>query len=1439
MIRKEKLETLQRLLREEESKPIQKPIAAVDDEKLSLSIQQSLSRIGVIPPFHHDNPTKPTWKRTIGPSMYSLPTSAPALTTLVPLDSLPQNQRDKCIAQMGKENDDDNALVEIPLSSLIPQDVTANESGRSVDQLPSHRPLTGNLSSKLTEYTRGQVGVRRPFRPGGMEHDDLDETMSQEEEKQQGVYPPHCSPNDIDTAYQVLEKGSIASWKDGTILTSPPGASFHIGLDLSHVHKDLHFQKGCDGVHKSIEALSIHEEEGEEPLSKGELSQNKVAVSLWNDPSLFEDDSLFGEDSASSSDEESTIDSDINEDDNELENESNGPDNMEPSSASGSMERNIIPSDDDKMPHDHDVNDIDAFLDEIVATKTVSRVEQVMISKKRASSNINIHNPLTIAEETKSTKDRKSWAVTTQLDVSDFYSVIPNPAITYPFELDGFQKQAIARLERRECIFVAAHTSAGKTVCAEYAIALARKHCTRAIYTSPIKALSNQKYRDFKDKFGDDVGLITGDLQINADSSCLIMTTEILRSMLYRGADLIRDIEWVIFDEVHYINDTERGVVWEEVIIMLPDYVNMIFLSATTPNTIEFSDWIGRTKKKPVYVIKTDYRPVPLSHHLYAGRKLHLVCEGKSGFLDKGWKDASLSLLPASERNKIEQKGKQATTAGTTKSRSLPVRRVTGSAHAAWQQSGSRQDWTSLVKFLEREMLMPAVVFSFSKKKCEEIANMLRTMDLNTATERNAAHAFAVQTMKRLSPRDASLPQVISTCEMVKRGIGVHHGGLLPILKEMVEILFSRNLIKVLFATETFAMGVNMPARAVVFNSIRKHDGTKFRVLEPGEYTQMAGRAGRRGLDSVGTVIMCCFGEEPPPQLTLRNMLTGSSTKLQSQFRLTYNMILNLLRVEDMTVEGMIKRSFSEFATQRALAANDYPSLLRRGTRALTKLEKEFEESIDIRSDAEDIVDYFHASSELLASNHDALSYLINCVGETAGGALTPGRILLVTSARKKGFTRAPAIVVKAPAFSSAYDTNSHPLVCIVLLPCTYTFSQQTGNENPQEFHLNYVGVSKKRHFIYSSIELNEILCVTTHKHKIDENKIYKGKDAHHGNNIGRLKSSSFFDAKPILRNDDDFGFGNIKTHGSRGAGPAEGLLLDKIVGILIDSEREEMNLGIPVIEFRDCLRGSNQGDDILHFGDLCSRISQTSSLLRSFQSHRSSSLEQHYKTVEKMESLRGAIQNLKHLLSNESLQLFPDFLQRKSVLHSLGYVDENETVKVKGRVACECNTCDELVITEIIFDGVLNELDPPEIVAALSALIFQEKIDRDLDSELPIKLRETCERMHNIAMELGQLQKDHGLIIEPKDYADNALNFGLVHVVYDWARGLPFSNICQLTSVQEGSIVRTIVRLDELCREVRNCSRVVGSPTLFRKMEEASMCIKRDIVFASSLYVT
>lgn len=266
------------------------------------------------------------------------------------------------------------------------------------------------------------------------------------------------------------------------------------------------------------------------------------------------------------------------------------------------------------------------------------------------------------------------------------------------------------------------------------------------------------------------------------DSTCLIMTTEILRSMLYRGADLIRDIEFVVFDEVHYVNDSERGVVWEEVIIMLPAYVNLIFLSATTPNTFEFSDWIGRTKRRRVYVIKTNYRPVPLSHFLWANLKLHKIKEGNSAFLDKGYQEASIALRPKDKQN--------SGSGGKQKQKQKVVQKSTsrGPQNMAWQAQGGKSQWMSLIRFLEREDLTPTVVFSFSKKKCEEIANMLRSLNLNTASESGSIQKFTLQTIARLSPIDQSLPQVLTVCEMVKRGIGVHHGGLLPILKEMVEV---------------------------------------------------------------------------------------------------------------------------------------------------------------------------------------------------------------------------------------------------------------------------------------------------------------------------------------------------------------------------------------------------------------------------------------------------------------------------------------------------------------------------------------------------------------------------------------------------------------------------------------------------------------------------
>lgn len=612
-----------------------------------------------------------------------------------------------------------------------------------------------------------------------------------------------------------------------------------------------------------------------------------------------------------------------------------------------------------------------------------------------------------------SRKGGREWAhmVDVNREISNFRELVPEMAREYPFELDTFQKEAVYHLEHGDSVFVAAHTSAGKTVVAEYAIALAAKHMTKAIYTSPIKALSNQKFRDFRLTF-DDVGILTGDVQIRPEASCLIMTTEILRSMLYRGADLIRDVEFVIFDEVHYVNDLERGVVWEEVIIMLPEHVTLILLSATVPNTYEFASWVGRTKKKDIYVISTPKRPVPLEHYLWGGKSMYKIVTADKKFLENGWKDANDAITgkdkvkpppakdetqgsrggargaPGRGQNQRGGRGQQGgQRGGAQRGGGPPAQRGRGNIARTGRGGGrttaaqDRNIWVHLIQHLRTKELLPACIFVFSKKRCEENADALSNLDYCTAKEKSAIHMTIEKSLARLSLEDRELPQIRRLRELLGRGIAVHHGGMLPIVKEVVEILFAKSLVKVLFATETFAMGLNLPTRTVVFSGFRKHDGRAFRDLLPGEYTQMAGRAGRRGLDPVGTVIIVTPGADEAPQVSrLRQMMLGDPTKLRSQFRLTYNMILNLLRVEALKIEEMIKRSFSENATQALLPEHEKKVKLSEADLEKVKREPCSICDIDLELCHQACMNYQRLTNEL------HLALLINPVGRRALG---------------------------------------------------------------------------------------------------------------------------------------------------------------------------------------------------------------------------------------------------------------------------------------------------------------------------------------------------------------------------------------------------------------------------------------------------------------------
>ncbi|KAF8915101.1 antiviral helicase [Mucidula mucida] len=967
---------------------------------------------------------------------------------------------------------------------------------------------------------------------------------------------------------------------------------------------------------------------------------------------------------------------------------------------------------------------------------------------------------------------KRDWAhvIDIHTPLKNFHELVPDMAHKYPFELDTFQKQAVYHLEIGDSVFVAAHTSAGKTVVAEYAIALAEKHMTRAIYTSPIKALSNQKFRDFKQTFSSSsVGILTGDVQINPEASCLIMTTEILRSMLYKGADLIRDVEFVIFDEVHYVNDAERGVVWEEVIIMLPDHVNIILLSATVPNTREFADWVGRTKKKDIYVISTAQRPVPLEHYLYAGRDMYKIVDSSRNFLGQGYKDAGEALRRKQDKEReaaglppVQRVGAR----GAAPQRGQP-RGGRGSAPPPRGGRGGRGGGPHRGGAVDKNLyaLLPVVVFTLSKKRCEENAGTLTNQDLCTTVEKSEVHVAIEKALSRLKGSDKKLPQISRMRDLLTRGIGVHHGGLLPIVKELVEILFARGLVKILFATETFAMGVNMPAKCVVFSSIRKHDGRSFRDILPGEYTQMAGRAGRRGLDPTGTVIIV-VGDSLPEQTALNTMMLGTPGKLSSQFRLTYNMILNLLRVEALKVEEMIKRSFSENASQRLL-----PEQQRRvieGELVLTKLAK-----LECDICVPDIESFYDTSHAIVLYNESLLQMVTNAARTSK--LLAPGRVIIL---RDHHFKRNnAAILLKAAPMQSAESGKLDRIKTYFVLALVNDETKSKAHDIdpsgvvplwPPTADSVYV---EDGTYELTAVPMTSICLVTT-------------------------RSLSKVDVVAIVDR-------HLISHMRQAI---------ENLGTIVNEWRTSGG-SIPEVEWG---RGRS-----LEFQETLKARNSTVQRLQNQSCISCPSFDAHYALIHAERVLRSNIDTLKLAISDQNLELIPDYEQRIEVLKELKFIDANSTVLLKGRVACEINSANELVLTELILENTLANYEPEEVVALLSCFVFQEKTE--VDPVVPPKLDEGKEAIMAISDRVGRLQDKYSVPVE--DFRSN-LKFGLMEVVYEWAKGMPFEQITSLTDIAEGTIVR-----------VRDAARVIGDADLFKKMEEAQIKIKRDIVFAASLY--
>jgi ATP-dependent RNA helicase HelY len=474
-----------------------------------------------------------------------------------------------------------------------------------------------------------------------------------------------------------------------------------------------------------------------------------------------------------------------------------------------------------------------------------------------------------------------------------------------PFELDPFQDQACAALEDGHGVLVCAPTGAGKTVVGEFAVHLALAEGRKCFYTTPIKALSNQKYADLADRYGAKaVGLLTGDTSVNGSAPIVVMTTEVLRNMLYAGSGTLDGLGYVVMDEVHYLADRFRGAVWEEVILHLPDSVRLISLSATVSNAEEFGDWLVEVRGDTTVVVD-EHRPVPLwQHMMVSGRMLDLF----TGEDADGQPRLNPDLLRRAEDATRAQAPWQGPRRG--RGRSAPPR-------GPRYRPPSRVD---VVSRLDGAGLLPAIVFVFSRIGCGAAVGQCVRSGLRMTTEVEVAEIRAVvdERTKGLADADLRVLGFWEWREALERGFASHHAGLLPAFKETVEELFVRGLVKVVFATETLALGINMPARTVVLERLVKYNGEAHVELTAGEYTQLTGRAGRRGIDIEGHAVVV-WGPGVDPK-TVAGLASTRTYPLRSSFRPAYNMAVNLVdRLGAKAARELLEQSFAQFQADRSV----------------------------------------------------------------------------------------------------------------------------------------------------------------------------------------------------------------------------------------------------------------------------------------------------------------------------------------------------------------------------------------------------------------------------------------------------------------------------------------------------------------------------------------
>ncbi|CAG8504010.1 4275_t:CDS:10, partial [Acaulospora colombiana] len=858
------------------------------------------------------------------------------------------------------------------------------------------------------------------------------------------------------------------------------------------------------------------------------------------------------------------------------------------------------------------------------------------------------------------------------------------PARTYPFTLDPFQEKAIACIERGESVLISAHTSAGKTVVAEYAIALSLRNKQRVIYTSPIKALSNQKYRELQYEFKD-VGLMT-----------------------------------------------VRGVVWEETIILLPHNVHFVFLSATIPNALEFAEWICNIHQQPCHVVYTEFRPTPLQHYLFpdGADGIYLVIDENCRFREDNFQKAVAILENKQEKSMFNGRNKK--------------------------NQSEQTNVFKLIKTLMVKNLNPVIAFAFSKMQCENLARQMSVMDFNNDEEKELIKKVVDNAIDLLAEEDRDLPWFHNLLPLLQRGIGVHHSGLIPFMKEIVELLFQEGLIKVLFATETFAMGLNMPAKTVVFCEISKFDGIKSRNVSLVMNLLLANR-----LDARGFVVMSVDHSIDPKGL--QEIFKGEADHLISAFHLKYHMVLNMSRIEGISPEHMLEQSFYQFQN-----AAPIPRL----KEELSKLNKEFSQ-IDIPD--EEVVALYHNLKILYDDYDNRLREIIfepqNCLSYVQFGRVVRVKIDNVD------FGWAADNALSHPKHRQNEEVKF--IVRVLLKVSADSYTSYDGREVDVRPCLpDQPGIC-----LVTPVELKDLQVLSQYR-------FYPSDDLEHD---VTQRQVTYKGVQDLIKQNPD------------------GKPLDPIEHMKIKDERLE---------------------------DLIRKLEVIKSQLKRNPTANNPTIYERY--LKKLTVKENILDVQKKLRNSELILHLDELKKRKRLLRRLGYLSKSDVVEFKGRVACEITSGDELVLTELLLNGIFNDLSSEKTAALLSCFVGdessatqKEQPSAPLSEEYAVLFRQVQTTARNIA----DLTEECNIPID-KDVYLSGFSADLMDGVFHWCKNATFKETCARINMFEGNIVRNFRSLDELIRAMVSAAKIIGTYELECKFSESREKLRRGIIFAASLYL-